>query len=84
MIIEFKTIRTPPYYRTLYNNKQHFYLPKNYNYVGRSTEVHQLGGNSNYYSECYCRVMQIIVFLIITLYIIKIWLLITQQFCEMN
>lgn len=80
MIIEFKTIRQPPYYRTLYNNRKLIYLPKNYNYVRRGSKVHELGGNRNYYSQCYCRIMQTIVFLIILLYLIKLWLVITAKF----
>lgn len=83
MILEFKTIRTPPYYRTMYNNKYHIYLPKNYNYVGRSTEINKLGCNCYNSSKRNRRVSQITFFLII---INIIWLCLQTilKYLEMN
>lgn len=83
MNITFLTIRQPPYYRTLYNNKQHIYLPKNFNYVGPGTEINELGCHCYNSSKRNCRISQITFFLII-INIIWLCLQTTLKYLEMN
>lgn len=62
----FKLPRASPYYRTLYNCKQHYFLTsKIYENVRRGSKDNKLG--CDYYNNCKChsRIMQITFFIII-------------------
>lgn len=71
MIIEFKTIRQPPYYRTLYTKKPHIYSPlKNYDYGRKNCTNDKLGCYYYNNSERSSRSIKTYFFLIIFLIIL--------------
>lgn len=72
MNVQSLTIRQPPYYRTLYNNKQHFYLQlKQSNYGRKSCNNYKLGRYHYHNSQCSSGGSQTLIFVIIFIILIS-------------